>query len=35
MALLVVCTLATQLGLLALDLVYGWLDPRIRSAAER
>jgi peptide/nickel transport system permease protein len=34
MALLVVCTLATQLGLLVLDLVYGWLDPRIRSAAE-
>jgi peptide/nickel transport system permease protein len=34
MALLVVCTLATQLGLVTLDLVYSWLDPRIRTAGS-
>jgi peptide/nickel transport system permease protein len=31
MALLVVCTLATQAGILILDLLYSWLDPRIRT----
>ncbi len=34
MALLVVCTLATQLGLVVLDLTYSRLDPRIRAAGN-
>ncbi len=34
MALLVVCTLATQVGFVVLDLTYSWMDPRIRTAGR-